>query len=226
MALSPGDRETPVRVLVVDDHEVVRRGLVMLIDQEDGMETVGEASSAQEGVDLATSLQPDVVLMDVQLPDFDGITAARTIISSTTSKVVMLTALAEDEVVFEGLRAGVSGFLLKVAPAQELLEAVSLAAAGKAHLHADVTGGVIGRFASAPVGRVRTGLVDDLTDREREVLTSLAEGRSNTEIAEELHLSETTVKSHISHIFTKTGVRDRSQAVGLAYESGLVTPGM
>ena len=214
------------RVLVVDDHEVVRRGLMTLIDLEETMETVGEASCGQDGIDLAVSLAPDVVLMDVQLPDIDGITAARTIIESTRCKVVMLTALADEEVVYGGLRAGVSGFLLKVAPSHELVETVALAAQGKAHLHADVTGLVIDRFTSAPETRLRDDLVGSLTDREREVLVALAEGQSNTEIAESLHLSETTVKSHISHIFTKTGARDRAQAVGIAYESGLVTPGM
>lgn len=216
----------PIRVLVVDDHEVVRRGFVMLLEQEEGMEVVGEACRAEQAVEMATTLRPDVVLMDYQLPDFDGIQAARSILEKTEARVVMLTALADDQVVYEGLRAGVSGFLLKVAPAEELLSTITLAAEGKAHLHADVTARVIDRFTDAPPTQARTDLVEVLTERERDVLVLIGRGQSNAEIAETLHLSETTVKSHISHILTKTGVRDRAQAVGLAYESGLLTPGL
>lgn len=226
MALSADTGRAPIRVLVVDDHEVVRRGFVMLVEQEEGMEVVGQACRAEEAVELATSLAPDVVLLDYQLPDFDGIEAARRILAATAARVVMLTALSDDDVVHEGLRAGVSGFLLKVAPAEELLHAITLAAEGKAHLDANVTLGVIDRFRAAPVTAARSDLLERLTERERDVLVLVAQGQSNAEIAESLHLSETTVKSHISHILTKTGLRDRSQAVGLAYESGLVTPGL
>lgn len=226
MTPHPDTHEPPVRVLVADDHEVVRRGIVMVLDQEDGIVVVGEASSGQQAIELASELEPDVVVMDLQMPDIDGITAARSIMDSSDSRVVMLTALATDDVVYEGLRAGVSGFLLKVAPPEELVHAIALAADGKAHLHSEVAGRVIDRFSTAPTPRVRSTLVDCLTERERDVLELLAAGQSNSEIAASLHLSETTVKSHISHILTKTGVRDRSQAVALAYESGLVTPGM
>lgn len=226
MALSADTGAAPIRVLVVDDHEVVRRGFVMLVEQEEGMEVVGQACRGEEAVELATTLTPDVVLMDYQLPDIDGIEAARRILASTRARVVMLTALSDDDVVYEGLRAGVSGFLLKVAPAEELLQTIALAAEGKAHLDANVTTSVIERFSAVPATAVHSDLVERLTERERDVLVLIAQGQSNAEIAESLHLSETTVKSHISHILTKTGVRDRSQAVGLAYESGLVTPGL
>lgn len=215
-----------IRLLLVDDHEVVRRGIVMLLELEDDMEVVGQAGDGEEAVDLALAHCPDVVLMDVQLPGINGLEAAARIMAQQSARVVMLTALKDDEVLEQALRSGVSGFVLKSAAPEEILYSIRVAAGGAAHLQSEVASWVIQRFVDAPTtaGRNSAALAD-LTEREREVLTWVGRGRSNKEIAAELTLGETTIKTHISSIFTKTGVRDRSQAVSLAYETGLVVPG-
>ena len=216
-----------IRVLVVDDQALLRTAFSSLIDAEDDLEVVGEAAEGREAVELAASLTPDVVVMDVRMPVMDGIEATRQITSGRGAgvpRVLILTTFDLDEYVFEALRAGASGFALKSRPLEELLSAIRTVAAGEALLAPSVTRRLIAHFTEgARVPRRTPRGLDELTEREREVLSLVARGLSNAELAEMLHVSLPTVKTHVSRILTKLGARDRTQLVVLAYESGLVT---
>jgi DNA-binding NarL/FixJ family response regulator len=213
-----------LRVLLVDDQDLVRAGFRVILGMEDDIEVVGEAGDGLIAVDLAGQLQPDVVLMDVQMPGVDGLEATRRILGSMDTKVVILTTFDREDYLFEALRAGASGFLLKNASPEDLVEAVRIVARGDALLSPEVTRRVVARFSSAapPVPAHRP---PELTDREFEVLVKLARGASNAEIANDLYLGETTVKTHVSRVLTKLGLRDRTHAVVFAYENGIVAPG-
>jgi len=220
------------RVIVVDDQSMVRAGFAALLGAQDDIEVVGEAPDGAQGVELSRRTEPDVVLMDVRMPEMDGLEAARRLLAPPPEvthrpRVVMLTTFDIDDYVYEALRVGASGFLLKDAPPADLIAAVRVVAAGDALLAPSVTRRLVARFATQ--GPPRPGRpeprLDALTERESEVLTLVARGRSNAEIAEALWLAEQTVKSHVSRIFTKLDLRDRAQAVVFAYESGLVSPG-
>jgi len=216
-----------VRVLLVDDQALVRAGFRMILGAEDDLSVVGEAEDGDDAVRLARSLRPDVVLMDIQMPRLDGVEATRQIVAElgTDTRVVILTTFERDEYIFEALRVGASVFLLKNAPPEELLHAVRMVADGNALLSPSVTRRVIEHCAmTTPVSTHVTDSLAGLTDREREVLCSLASGKSNAEVATTLYVSEGTIKTHVSHILTKLALRDRMQAVVFAYESGLVTP--
>jgi DNA-binding NarL/FixJ family response regulator len=218
-----------IRVLLVDDQSLLRMGFRLILEAEPDLEVVGEAADGATGVSMASSLHPDVVLMDVRMPGMDGIQATAAITASRSSKVLILTTYDLDQYVFAGLKAGASGFLLKDAPPDELTSAIRTVAAGEAVLAPTATRRLIDQFAPLLPDPGRQGdrdtVLSKLTDRERTVFAQLATGRSNREIATELHLSEGTVKIHVGRILTKLGLRDRVQAVVLAYESGLITPG-
>ncbi len=218
-----------IRVLLVDNQSLLRMGFRLILEAEPDLEVVGEAADGATGVSMASSLHPDVVLMDVRMPGMDGIQATAAITASRSSKVLILTTYDLDQYVFAGLKAGASGFLLKDAPPEELTGAIRTVAAGEAVLAPTATRRLIDQFAPLlpDPGRQddRDTVLSKLTDRERTVFAQLAAGRSNREIAIELHLSEGTVKIHVGRILTKLGLRDRVQAVVLAYESGLITPG-
>jgi DNA-binding NarL/FixJ family response regulator len=219
-----------IRVLLVDDQSLLRMGFRLILEAEPDMEVVGEAGDGASGISMAAALHPDVVLMDVRMPGTDGIAATASIIAAgPASKVLILTTFDLDQYVFAGLKAGASGFLLKDAPPAELLTAIRTVAGGDAVLAPTATRRLIDQFAPLlpDPGRQqnRDAVLSKLTDRERTVFAELAAGRSNREIATELHLSEGTVKIHVGRILTKLGLRDRVQAVVLAYESGLITPG-
>ena len=219
-----------VRVLVVDDQAMVRAGFAALLDAQPDIQVVGQASDGDEGVRLAAETRPDVVLMDVRMPVLDGIEATKAMLApgrpTPLPKVVVLTTFDVDDYVLDALRAGASGFLLKDALPDDLVEAVRVVARGDALLAPSVTRRLIERFAGRPTGTTAIGSdLDVLTDREREVLREIAQGRSNSEIAAALFIAEQTVKSHVSRVLTKLGLRDRAQAVVVAYESGLVVPG-
>ena len=215
-------------VLIVDDQALVRAGFRMILEAEEGMEDVGEASYGVEAVAEAQRLQPDVVLMDVRMPEVDGIAATRRLLGrdGLDTKIVMLTTFDMDEYVYDALKAGASGFLLKDAPPEQLVAGIRAVASGDALLAPSVTRRVIEEFVRRPPASVRTlpPQLDDLTARELEVLGLIARGLSNAEIATELFVSETTIKTHVAHVLMKLGLRDRVQAVVLAYESGLVEP--
>ena len=219
-----------IRVLLVDDQSLLRMGFRMILEAEPDIEVAGEAADGATGVSMASALHPDVVLMDVRMPGMDGIAATAAITAADpASKVLILTTFDLDQYVFAGLKAGASGFLLKDAPPAELLSAVRTVAAGESVLAPSATRRLIDQFVPLlpDPGRQQEqdALLSKLTDRERTVFTQLAAGRSNREIATELHLSEGTVKIHVGRILAKLGLRDRVQAVVLAYESGLITPG-
>ncbi|HUD35955.1 MAG TPA: response regulator transcription factor [Streptosporangiaceae bacterium] len=214
-------------VLVVDDEALLRTAFSALIDAEDDLEVVGEAPDGRQAVQLVASLGPDVVVMDVRMPVMDGIEATRQITSGrgpSRTRVLILTTFDFDEYVFDALRAGASGFALKSRPLDELLNAIRTVAAGEALLAPSVTRRLIARFADEARTPARTppGLAE-LTEREREVLALVADGLSNSEIAQTLHVSLPTAKTHVSRILTKLGARDRTQLVILAYQSGLAT---
>jgi DNA-binding NarL/FixJ family response regulator len=217
-----------VRILVADDQELVRAGFTAVLGTQPDFEVVAEAATGRDAVDLARTHRPDVVLMDVRMPDLDGIAATAEICrdARTRSRVLILTTFDLDEYVLAALRAGASGFLLKDAPRDALYAAVRTVAAGDALLAPSVTRRLIERHLrlDQPSPELVAGL-DRMTDRERQVLVLLARGLSNTEIATRLHLSEATVRTHIGHLFAKIGARDRAQAVVFAYESGIVHPG-
>jgi DNA-binding NarL/FixJ family response regulator len=213
-----------IRVLVVDDQALLRTAFSSLIDAEDDLEVVGEAAEGRQAVELAASLSPDVVVMDVRMPVMDGIEATRQITAAQGARVLILTTFDLDEYVFEALRAGASGFVLKSRPLEELLTAIRTVAAGEALLAPSVTRRLIAHFAAgAQAPRPGPRGLEELTEREREVLALVARGLSNAELAELLYVSLPTVKTHVSRILTKLGARDRTQLVVLAYESGLVT---
>jgi DNA-binding NarL/FixJ family response regulator len=217
-----------LRVLIVDDQALVRAGFRMILEAEHDMEVVGEASDGREAVAEARRLSPDVVLMDVRMPEVDGIQATRQLLDrEPTTKIVMLTTFDMDEYVYDALKAGASGFLLKDAPPEQLVAGIRAAAEGDALLAPSVTRRVIEEFVRRPPASVRTipPKLTELTPRELEVLRRIARGLSNAEIAAELVVSETTVKTHVAHVLMKLGLRDRVQAVVLAYESGLVEAG-
>ena len=214
-------------VLIVDDQALLRSAFSSLIDGEDDLEVIGQAGDGRQAVELATRLSPDVVVMDVRMPVMDGIEATRQITTgrgADVPRVLILTTFDLDEYVFDALRAGASGFALKSRPLDELLAAIRTVAAGEALLAPSVTRRLIAHFSGRArlSGRPPSGL-QELTEREREVLSLVARGLSNAELAQTLHVSVPTTKTHVSRILTKLGARDRTQLVILAYESGLVT---
>ena len=217
-----------VRVLLADDQAVVRSGLRRIIETDAELEVVGEAVDGLAAVDAAARLTPDLVLMDVRMPRLDGIAATRRIVAeqSDPPRVLILTTFGLDEYVYEALRAGASGFLLKDALPEEIVAGVRAVARGDALLDESVIGAVVARVAQAPAPRSElAAMAEELTPREREVMLLLARGRSNAEIAQQLVVSEGTVKTHVAHVLMKLGLRDRIQAVIFGYESGLVAPG-
>ena len=217
-----------VRVLVVDDQELVRTGLRAILAAQSGIDVIGEASDGEQGVAAAARLKPDVVVMDVRMPQMDGIEATRRIVAlpEPAPRGLGITTFDLDESVYEALRAGASGFLLKGAPTERVVEAVRVIAAGDALISPSVTRRLIDEFARRPRPDAATpAQIEELTAREREVLELVARGRSNPEIAAELVVSAATVKTHVAHILMKLDVRDRVQAVILLYESGAIQPG-
>jgi DNA-binding NarL/FixJ family response regulator len=215
-----------IRVLIVDDQELVRTGFRVILNAEPDIEVIGESNDGREAVDAAVLFTPDVVLMDIRMPNLDGIEATRRIAKSERSpRVLILTTFDLDEYVYEALRAGASGFLLKDAGADELLHAVRVVAAGDALLAPSITRRLIEDYALRPAKRKQPPALADLTARELEVLRLLARGLSNADIARELVVGAATVKTHVARIFAKLDLHDRAQAVVLAYESGLIQPG-
>ena len=217
-----------IRVALVDDQAMVRAGFRMILESEPDITVVGEAGDGRDAVDVVAHSAPDVVLMDVRMPVMDGIEATRRLVASASqARVLILTTFDLDDYVYAALRAGASGFMLKDAPAEQLINAVRVIAAGDALLAPSVTRLLIEEVSRRPAvdaASVAPGLVD-LTDRELEVLLLMARGLSNGEIATQLYLGEATVKTHVGRVLTKLDLRDRVQAVVVAYESGLVTPG-
>ena len=215
-----------IRVLLVDDQPLIRMGFKTILETEPGIEVVGEAANGAEGVALATRLQPDVICMDVQMPQLNGIEATRQLTAEgCTSAVLILTTFDRDDFLFETLQAGAAGFLLKTAEAEELIEAVQVLGRGEGLLAPHVTRRVIARFAATPPRPEPQAAVAELTERERDTLLCLARGLTNAEIAAELFISSETVKTHVSNILAKLGLRDRISAVIWAYEHGLISPG-
>ena len=219
-----------IRVLIVDDQALVRAGFRMILESETAIEIVGEASDGLEALDAVRECAPDVVLMDIRMPNLDGLEATRRIVGdgSAGPRVLMLTTFDLDEYVYEALRAGASGFLLKDTPPEQLVTAIEVIASGDALLSPTITKRVIEEFIRRPPSTMAVSLppaLDDLTARELEVLGFMARGLSNAEIAKDLFVSETTVKTHVARILMKLNLRDRVQAVVYAYESGLVQPG-
>ena len=211
-----------IRVLVADDQSILRAGFRMLLSCEEDIEIVAEASNGLEAVDKAARFRPNVILMDIRMPELDGLEATRRILAADESaRVLILTTFDLDEYVYEALRAGASGFVLKDDPPEQLLDAIRVVARGEALLSPAVTKRVIQQFSRVPHAAAPRGL-DDLTERERDVFRLIAHGLSNAEIGRELYISDTTVKTHITHILQKLGLRDRVQAVVLAYQAGLV----
>jgi DNA-binding NarL/FixJ family response regulator len=223
-----GTGPTPIRVVLADDQALVRAGFRALIESEDDLAVVGEASDGEEAVRLTRQLRPDIVLMDIRMPHLDGIEATRRIAADAdlgAVRVVILTTFETDEYVFDGLRAGASGFLVKDTEPAELLQAVRVVAGGHALLSPSVTRRLIAEFAAGRPAPRRNAALDSLTERELEVMTLVAAGLTNDEIAERLVVSPATAKTHVSRVMGKLGARDRAQVVVIAYESGLVTPG-
>ena len=214
-------------VLLADDQELVRTGFRLILESEGDVEVVGEAGDGEQAIAALRHHQPDVVLMDIQMPRLDGIAATRRIADDAgiRSRVVILTTFEQDDYVFEALRAGASGFLLKNAPPEQLVDAVRTVAAGDALLAPAITRRVIAEYARRSAPRRSDARVELLTERELEVLRLLATGKSNAELAAQLFLGEGTIKTHVSHVLAKLELRDRVQAVVFAYESGLVEPG-
>jgi DNA-binding NarL/FixJ family response regulator len=218
-----------VRILIADDQALVRAGFKMILDAEADLEVIGEASDGRQAVAMAEDLEPDVVLMDIRMPELDGIEATRQLITAAGDRdvrVLMLTTFDANEYVYEALRAGASGFLLKDVPPEQLVAGIRVVSEGEALLAPSITRRLIQEFASAvpPRAEPPKGL-SELTARELEVFKLVARGLSNAEIAEELVVSETTVKTHVARVLMKLGLRDRVQAVVLAYESGVAVPG-
>jgi DNA-binding NarL/FixJ family response regulator len=214
-----------IRVLIVDDQALVRAGFRKLLEAEADIAVAGEATDGEQAVTAALATRAEVILMDIRMPKLDGIEATRQIIAASAGRVLILTTYDLDEYVFDALRAGASGFLLKDAPPDRLLAGIRAVAAGDALLDPSITRRLIEAFAAQrPPDADTERVVASLTDRERGTLIGIARGLSNAEIASELYLSESTVKSHVSNVLAKLGVRDRVQAVVFAYEAGVVTP--
>jgi RNA polymerase sigma factor (sigma-70 family) len=217
-----------IRVLLADDEALVRGGFRMILESQDGIEVVGEADDGRRAVAEAERLRPDVVVMDIQMPGTDGVAATREILTRLADppRVLVVTTFDIDDYVYEALRAGASGFLLKNSPPEELARAIRVVAAGESLLSPSITRRLIEDVARRPrTASAATPALAELTEREREVLLLVAQGLSNAEIAERLVVSLGTVKTHVARLLMKLGLRDRVQAVVLAYESGLVTPG-
>jgi DNA-binding NarL/FixJ family response regulator len=214
-----------IRVLLADDQALVRGGFRVILDSQADIEVVGEAADGREAIRLTAECRPDVVLMDIRMPNMDGLEATRRIATTSDApRIVMLTTFDADEHVYEAMRAGASGFLLKDLRPEDLAHAVRIVAAGDTLLANAVTRRLVERFVRRPPPGAQSDL-QELTAREREVLELIARGRSNAEIATALFVSEGTVKTHVTHVLQKLGLRDRVQAVIFAYESGLVEPG-
>jgi DNA-binding NarL/FixJ family response regulator len=213
-----------IRVLLADDQELVRDGFAMILDAQEDVDVVGQAGDGDEAVELARALEPDVVLMDIRMPRVDGLEATRRVVDgSRSSRVLILTTFDLDEYVYEAFRAGASGFLLKDVPRAQLVAAVRTVAGGDQLLSPSITRKLIEAYVSRPPkGSAPPAAVRSLTERELDVLRLVARGRSNAEIAKELYLGEATVKTHVGHVLQKLALRDRVQAVVLAYEVGLV----
>jgi DNA-binding NarL/FixJ family response regulator len=216
-----------IRVVVADDQELVRKGFRMILEAEPDIRVEGEAADGREAVQVARSVRPDVILMDIRMPNMDGVEATRRLAIEEAMKVLILTTFDLDEYVVEALRAGASGFLLKDVPPEALVEGIRVVARGDALLAPSVTRRLLDRLAPrlAPARAEQQQALATLTERERDVLLLVARGMSNAEIADKLFVSETTVKTHVSRALMKLGLRDRVQAVVLAYETGLVQPG-
>jgi len=218
-----------IRVLVADDQALVRGSFRLLVDTAPDLEVIGEAATGAEAVEIATQHKPDVLLMDIRMPGMDGIQATGQITQAPQTagvRVLILTTFDLDEYVYAALRAGASGFLLKDTPPADLLTAIRVIAAGDALLAPAVTRRLIAEFARRPEpGQQPAGTLEGITDREREVLTLIARGLSNTEIAQTLHVTTATAKTHVGRLLAKLGARDRAQLVMVAYETGLVQPG-
>jgi len=217
-----------IRVAVVDDQALVRRGFALVLGHQPDIEVVAEAGNGLEAIEATRRHRPDVVLMDIRMPEMDGLTATAAILEQADwpLKVIILTTFDPDEYVYQALQAGASGFLLKDIPPEGLPPAIRTVTDGGALLDPTITRRLVGRFAQTLAADAATASrLDALTDREREVLHELAKGSSNAEISESLYIGAATVKSHVSNILTKLGLRDRAQAVVFAYESGLITPG-
>jgi DNA-binding NarL/FixJ family response regulator len=216
----------PIRVLIADDQALVRSGFRLIVETRSDLEVVGEAEDGEAAVELTRELEPDVILMDVRMPGLDGIEATRRIVAAgSPARILVLTTFDLDEYVYAAVRAGASGFLLKDVRPGDLVEAIRLVANGNALLGPSVTRRLLERFGDEHGSAGAAEAVARLTEREREILTLLASGLSNAELAQELVLSETTVKTHVSSVLRKLGVRDRVQAVIVAYDAGLVRPG-
>jgi len=217
-----------IRLLLVDDEAMVRTGLRLILETEDDLRVVGEAATGIEAIEQAGRLKPDVILMDVRMPRMDGVEACRRLVETSDAKVVILTTFDLDEHLFAAVRAGACGFLLKASPPEELVAAIRAADAGNALIEPRMTRRLLEEFARqpamVPAGEIPARL-GELTERELDVLREMARGLSNAEIGEHLYIGEATVKTHVTHILAKLGLRDRIQAVVLAYESGLVEPG-
>ena len=218
-----------IKILIADDQALVRAGFKMILDAEDDLEVIGEAVDGRQAVEMARRMQPDVILMDIRMPELDGIEATKQVIAGATEdqpvRVLMLTTFDLNEYVYEALRAGASGFLLKDVPPEQLADGIRVVAAGEALLAPSITRRLISEFAtSAPVDPEPPAGFDELTERETEVFGLIARGLSNAEIAAELVVSETTVKTHVARVLMKLGLRDRVQVVVLAYESGIAVP--
>lgn len=219
---------TNVRVLIADDQELIRSGFGALISAEDGLEVVGEAASGTEAIDQTFATRPDVILMDIRMPELDGIAATARITADErlrNTRVLVLTTFDLDQYVYDALRAGASGFLLKDTAPQQLLDAIRIIAAGDALIAPSITRRLISEFASHPDPTSNQACLDGLTNRERDVLIEVGRGNNNAEIAERLFISPLTAKTHVSRIMTKLAARDRAQLVVIAYETGLVAPG-
>lgn len=220
--------QSVIRLVIVDDQEMVRAGFAALLNAQDDMTVVGSAADGNEVVELVKHSRPDVILMDVRMPKVNGLDATRAVFAMPGSehpRVIMLTTYDADEYVFEAIRAGASGFLLKDSTVDDLVHAVRVVAGGDAMLAPSITKKLISDYSARPVRRRPTTMLAELTERELDVMKLIAGGNSNAETAAALYLGEQTVKTHVSRILAKLGLRDRTQIVVTAYESGLVTPG-
>jgi len=214
------------KILIADDDALVRMGLRAVLEGESDLEVVGEAEDGRQAIDLVRDLEPDLVIMDIRMPNLDGLAATREITAGTDApRVLVLTTFELDEYVYEALRAGAAGFVLKRVPPADLIETVRVVATGDSMVYPEATRRLVERFAAPEVGKEQARAIARLSDREREVLRLLAQGHSNREMSEQLFVGMETVKSHVGSVLLKLGVRDRTQAVITAYESGFVRPG-